>query len=170
MLPNYFFHEHVLQSPGASRLAVEIKSLHKFVDLWQRGIDFLKQALEAVPAAKRVEAERMLGLGKFILNSAKTAIHVKEWWRRKWKLQVEANPIEASKTLDEMVSIAKEEIENAKATIPLVEADSRLGWEPSMEYMTDREHLLWKIEQVTRVIEEEIPKYRQALVLTSWEE
>lgn len=67
--------------------------------------------------------------------------------------------------LDEMVSIARDEIENAKATIPLVEADSRLGWEPSMEYMTDKGHLQWKIKQVERVLEEEIPKYRRMLAL-----
>ena len=169
VLPNYFFHEHVLQSPGASRLPVEIKSLHEFIDLWKRGIEALENALDEVPQKKRVDAQLMLGLGKFILNSAKTAIHVKEWWRRRWQLQVEANPTEASKILDEMESIAKSEIENAKATIPLVEADSRLGWEPSMEYMTDKEHLLWKIEQVTRVIEEEIPKFRQTLALTRGE-
>ncbi len=35
-----------------------------------------------------------------------------------------------------------------------------------MEYITDREHLQWKIKQVERVIEEKIPKYRQMLALT----
>ena len=81
-------------------------------------------------------------------------------------MQVEPDAKKASMLLDEMVAIAEAEIENAKATIPLVEADSRLGWEPSMEYMTDKEHLLWKIEQMRRVIDEEIPKYRGILELT----
>ena len=166
VLPNYFFHEHVLQSPGSARLPVEVKFLHVFVDLWQKGIEFLERALGKVPQGKMEEALRMLGLGRFILNSAKTAINVKEWWSLRRLLQVEADPREASKIVDEMVSMAKAEIGNAKATIPLVEADSRLGWEPSMEYMTDKEHLLWKIKQVERVIQEEIPKYRQTLGLT----
>jgi hypothetical protein len=43
------------------------------------------------------------------------------------------------------------------------EADSRLGWEPSMEYMTDPDHLSWKIRQVKRTIEGEIPGYLSAL-------
>jgi len=47
-----------------------------------------------------------------------------------------------------------------------VEADSRLGWEPSMDYMTDVEHLHWKINQVRSVLDAEFPKYRQSLVLT----
>ena len=65
--------------------------------------------------------------------------------------------------MDEIEAIAKKEIKNAQDTIPLVEADSRLGWEPSMEYMTDRSHLEWKIAQVRAVIDEEIPERRGAL-------
>ncbi len=165
VLPNYFFHEHVLQSPGASRLRVEIESFHEFVGLWSKGIESLEQAVRELPQEKKAEGLRMLGLGEFILNSAKTTINVKKWWKLRRGLQVESDPSKAGKMLDEMVSIAEDEIENARATIPLVEADSRLGWEPSMEYMTDRAHLEWKIKQVQRVLEEEIPKYRQILTL-----
>ena len=43
--------------------------------------------------------------------------------------------------------VVEEECENARRAIPAVEYDSRLGWEASMEYMCDREHLLWKIER-----------------------
>lgn len=166
VLPNYYPHEHVLQSPGASRLSVEIKSLHKFLELWGKGLEALERGLEHILVAKMEDAVRMLNLGKFICNSVRTAINTKEWWSLKRQLQVEPDVKKASMLLDEMVAIAEAEIENAKATIPLVEADSRLGWEPSMEYMTDKEHLLWKIEQVRRVIDEEIPKYRGILELT----
>jgi hypothetical protein len=65
--------------------------------------------------------------------------------------------------IDSMIQLAKEEIKNAEDTIPLVEADSRLGWEPSMEYMTDVYHLKWKIEQVRHVIEKELPEYKASL-------
>ena len=63
-------------------------------------------------------------------------------------------------TLDEMTEIAKREVQNAKDTIPLVEYDSRLGYEPSMEYMCDKAHLDWKIAVVERIINEEIPRRR----------
>jgi hypothetical protein len=62
--------------------------------------------------------------------------------------------------VDEMVALAEAEIANAEATIPLVDADSRLGWEPSMEYMCDRAHLEWKISQVREVIDEQLPALR----------
>jgi hypothetical protein len=36
-----------------------------------------------------------------------------------------------------------------------------------MEYMTDREHLEWKIRKTREALEDEIPFYRQTLKLTS---
>ena len=47
-----------------------------------------------------------------------------------------------------MEEILKNELENVKDTIPLVQVDSRLGWEPSMEYVGDEKALIWKIEQL----------------------
>ena len=103
----------------------------------------------------------MLGLGQFIRHCVQTTINTKRWWLLKQRLEIE--PEQASAILDEMVKLAEAEIANAQASIPLVEADSRLGWEPSMEYMTDRVHLEWKIAQVRAVIDEEIPEYRRGL-------
>ncbi|MBQ5931334.1 MAG: hypothetical protein IIX00_03650 [Tidjanibacter sp.] len=55
------------------------------------------------------------------------------------------------------------EIENAKAALPLVDADSRLGWEPTMNYLGDREHIEWKIRQVQYVLEKEIVKLKKSI-------
>ena len=66
---------------------------------------------------------------------------------------------------DQMESLLNEEVENVLDTIPLVEHDSSLGWEPSMLYMTDKWHLEWKIRQVRYVIDSELGKYRKALEL-----
>ena len=49
--------------------------------------------------------------------------------------------------------------------IPLVEVDSRLGWEPSMLYMTDKWHLEWKIRQLNFVLDIELGKLREGLSL-----
>ena len=56
-------------------------------------------------------------------------------------------------------SIAEAEIANVKATLPLVEFDSRLGYEPSMEYMTDKAHIDWKLALLKDVIEKELPSF-----------
>jgi hypothetical protein len=47
-----------------------------------------------------------------------------------------------------------------------VEADARLGWEPSMEYIGDAAHLRWKIRQVTYVIENELAAYQRVIDAT----
>ena len=59
-------------------------------------------------------------------------------------------------------AIAEAEIKNAEDTIPLVRLDSRLGWEPSMEYMCDENHLVWKIKQV-RLVMAELDMYAASL-------
>ena len=53
--------------------------------------------------------------------------------------------------LGKIESLVNEEILNAQNTIPLVEKDSRLGWEPRMEYKTDRRHIEWKIRHMSRL-------------------
>ena len=58
-----------------------------------------------------------------------------------------------------MLKYCKAEVENALDTIPLVEFDSRLGFEPSMEYMCDKEHIEWKLKYLYDVIERELPAY-----------
>ena len=155
------------QSPGPCRIGVEIASLQRMVVRWQQGIDALTRAVALAPVAKQADGARMLALGTFIRNTVITTIHVKQWWMCQQRLMVEADPVRANAILDELVAIAEREIANAEDTIPAVETDSRLGGEPSMEYMTDRERLEWKIRQVRSVLEIQIPGYRQALALTT---
>ena len=96
-------------------------------------------------------------------NTVTTAIHIKEWSIRKWKLHSLTDSGELLQIVEEMMEIAKVEIKNAEDTIPVVEADSRLGWEPSMEYIGDARHLKWKIKQVTQVLEWELTAYQELL-------
>ena len=79
------------------------------------------------------------------------------------KLLAESDAGTALGILDQLEELAAIETDNARDTIPVVEADSRLGWESSMEYVTDRWHLEWKIKQLTNVLENEIPAYRRML-------
>jgi hypothetical protein len=154
------------QSPGASRSEVEVRALQTMGELWRQGIASLEQALAVTPEAKRDTGERLLNLGRFMLSFIDTTIHVKQWWKLNQQLILDPDPAAQSRYLDAIVEIARREIANAEGAIPLVERDSRLGYEPSMEYMTDAAHLRWKIAQVKTVVEHEIPQYRQAVALT----
>ena len=137
----------------------EIACLEAMAARWSQGIEAMGQAVAAAPERKREEGGRMLGLGKFIGCCVRTTIHVKRWWQTRQEL-AGTDAGAADEVLDRLEALGRAEIENVKAAIPLVELDSRLGWEPSMEYMADRAHLEWKLDQVEKVLEEEIPRRR----------
>ncbi|MBP1993184.1 hypothetical protein [Paenibacillus eucommiae] len=163
---NYQPTESPRKSPGVQRIDVEMSSLQRMKERWQKGLLALEQAEAAAVAKKRGAVQELHRLGAFIRCCLQTTLHVKQWWKLKQALPLQTTSEAANGILDEMQEIAELEIANAEAAIPLVEADSRLGWEPSMEYMTDAAHLHWKIEQVRHVIDTEIPAYRQSLQLS----
>jgi len=140
---------------------VEYKILERMASRWQEGITLLTQAIELTPDNKKCETLRMLNLGRFILNCVNTTINTKKWWIIKQELKNETEQNRINSILDRMMVLINNEIANAKATIPLVEEDSRLGWEPSMEYMTDRSHLEWKIALLKKIVDIEIPQLRK---------
>ena len=72
----------------------------------------------------------------------------------------------SSEIIDGIEQIVKAERENVLDTLPLVQADSRLGWEPSMEYTTDEKGLKWKLRQLDYELTVKIPTYRKANTLT----
>lgn len=166
VITNYQPMESPRQSPGGLRVDVEIRCLQRMSDRWQKGLSNLEQAAAVAPEKKQGAVQELHRLGLFIAHCIQTTIHLKMWWKLKQALPLQPTPEAMHRVLDEMVQIAEREIENARATIPLVEADSRLGWEPSMEYMTDAEHLGWKIEQVRTVLDHEIPNYRKSVQLS----
>ena len=49
---------------------------------------------------------------------------------------------------DELEQLIDAESTNVKATLPLVERDSCLGWEPSMDYRCDADRLRRKLRQL----------------------
>ncbi len=154
----YTPYENENQTPGFLRYPAELRALRRMLALWQEGLDAV-QGLKGTPEGDRLEA-----LGHFIRNSIRTTIHIKQWWQLNMKMQTCATREAALAVLDEIEALAKVEIDNARDTIPAVETDSRLGWEPSMEYVTDRWHLEWKIRQVESALRE-IAIYRNCLKL-----
>lgn len=56
----------------------------------------------------------------------------------------------------EMERVAREELANTRATYPLIMEDSRIGFEPTMDYMADARSLDWK----RRVTEDSLARLR----------
>jgi hypothetical protein len=155
--PNYtypfYFDGYYEKCQGESRL------YKRAATLLIEGAKRLRTLLARLPEGKRDEACRIAGIAEFMGRTALTTHHVKESYFRKYALLSDEN-VDFDAVLDELSEIFRAEIENARAAIPLVVFDSRLGYEPSMDYMCHREALEWKIELQTEILEKEIPALR----------
>ncbi|MBR7104234.1 MAG: hypothetical protein IKC65_04765 [Lentisphaeria bacterium] len=162
-----FYHpfENINQLPASLRYPKELEGLLIFLKLWDEGLALYEKALEAAPAAFSELLERELNLGRFIRTALQTCYNTKKWYCLNLKLQTITAAEEGLALLEEIEALAHEEIRNAEETMEYVELDSRLGWEPSMEYVGDKWHLEWKIRQVNSALRE-IGDYRRMLSLT----
>ena len=146
------------QTPQAIRHPAEIRSLEKMLAHMEAGT----AKLEAIqnPNEKLV---RLAGLGHFLTNTVKTGLAAKKMYALRLKLLAESDPARYGELLDEVKVLQLAEKENVLDTIPLVERDSALGFEPSMLYLTDRRHLEWKLRQIDFVINIEMREMREGL-------
>jgi len=159
-LPNYIDQDdgtHIVPLSSIS-LPNEIASLEKLKKGLHDGLETLKSVDN--PNNKLL---MLINLGEFLYRSTITGINAKRWCILKNKTKSETDKKKMALLFDEMKELLLYERENAKLTIPLVQNDSRLGWEPSMEYMTDEEHLLWKIKQVDYVLNVELKNSKDNL-------
>jgi len=135
----------------------EIENFKQTAALYDSGTRILEEIIPSIPARKQEDAQRILGLCKFIANTARTAVNMKEFYKCKVALTGAAG--DAVKPLVEQIyAICQRERENVLATVPLVEFDSRLGYEPSMEYMCDAAHLQWKLSLLDALMNKELPE------------
>jgi hypothetical protein len=145
-----------VDTPIARVIEHEINNIKKMSRMWDDGIKELEFGSSGLVGAEKAEYFKIIVLGKFIYNTLKTLLNIKLWWQLKQKLKRIPPPDKKNLILAEMAAIARYEIKNARATIELVEYDSRLGWEPSMGYVADKSRLLWKIKQLENVLQNEI--------------
>ena len=164
----------------SEKLLYEIDEFVAMARAFEAGCTILAGVIEKLEGAKKENAVHIWQVAKYIANNAKTVYNVKRWHYLKGQLgiYVEGNPTwvggrknmpDAKKPVKplipvenklpvvlELLEIIKDEIANAKATIPLVEENSRLGFENEYGYSCSKEHLEWKIAMAERTIEEEL--------------
>ena len=141
----------------AEKYLGEIRLYKKSADMLMAGAEALQALLPTLSGEKQAEAKRVVGIIEFMARTFITSRNARLWEWHKYKMRTEESADFAA-ICKELRDIAKEEIENARATIPLVEFDSRLGFEPSVEYYCDREHLEWKIAHMEKMLREDIPE------------
>ncbi|MBE6695223.1 MAG: hypothetical protein E7587_02105 [Ruminococcaceae bacterium] len=155
----------------------EIEEFTKMRDCYDKAAALFKEIAESLSNRRRTEAGRQAALLYLMARTAETTVNVKRFTMLREMIMELAGEqprvlIDSDEWLSEALklygvdeltpslmyslceTIADEECDNALRTIPAVEYDSALGYEPSMEYMCDREHLLWKIERTKDALSE----------------
>ena len=109
----------------------------------------LQSVLDSVPDVCKERALRLIAIGEFIEHTIRTMRNVKRFYQNGLLVQNKDSAIpEKRAALALMREILADEEQNVRETIPLVEYDSRLGWEPSMRYTTAPDNLEWKLNQL----------------------
>lgn len=139
---------------GEIRMPYEIREFEKVKALLWKGIELLESVEE-----KNEELLRLINMGRFMYRTIITTLNRKHYFLLDQQRMAATTEDERRAAIDAMIELLRAEQENARAAIPLVEYDSILGFEPSLEYMGDRERIEWKINQV----EEEIAMLQASL-------
>lgn len=137
------------------RLPVEKKMLQNMLDLMQQGC----KLLESIPEPNE-ELQYLLNLGRFIACVVTSGIHLKEWFLTTTRLTIEPDNRVVAELIEEADRILNAERDNVLAALPLVQMDSRLGWDPRMEYYSDPKRLQWKLKLLDYVQKTELGQYR----------
>jgi len=155
--PNYEYNNGIRHGSGwmyvqktysypPEHLAGSIEMTEREWKLLASGNMKMRAALNFVRPEKYDAAKRMLGIGEFLYHTVRTLCNVKKYYRN--GLEAKKDGADRAALVAEMRAILDDEELNVRETIPFVEEDSRLGWEPTMLYTTDRENLEWKLDQL----------------------
>ena len=144
-------------SPTGIRINEEIKQNTIMAELLLKGIEILDSCKNP-----NMNLQKLSNLVKFIYRTTLTVINIKRHYILKQQFSIVQTHDEAASILDKVEKLIYEEKENVLATIPLVEFDSRLGWEPSMEYTTGVDGLNWKLRQLEHELNYVLPRFRKS--------
>ena len=142
--------------PGV-RIYDEINLIAKMQEILEKGYDELAKITD-----ESKNLDQLKALAKFMINSCKTTLNVKEMYIKLQQLNIIGDKQKAAELLNDVEQILLRERENVIDTIPAVRADSRIGWEASMEYMTDENGLNWKLRQLDHELNITLPKFRKS--------
>ena len=138
------------------RLDEEIKSLEEMYSLMKQGVNIMEDIGD-----KNEELLYLLNLGKYICCYVRTGINAKKWYYLSSKLKSEADSDEVLKLTEKMEALLLCEKNNAEEALEYTDKDSRLGWEPSMDYMGDSEHILWKLKHIKYIQDFELAIFKR---------
>ena len=145
---------------------------------WDEGLALLREALKLTPAPLRREARRDLGVCEAVARHVRSGLHLVRFLRLRdrlpgsgrakafppgvqdpWPVPVERSPGRIRAVIAGMERIVRAERELVTACLPLVEADSRIGYHSEGGYRYRPRDLRAKLKQLDRVLTRDIPDY-----------
>lgn len=143
-------------APSGVRLPLERERLVRMLALLCRGRKMLESLSE-----KNEEMLYLINLGGFMECVVATGIHAKDWYLAVTQLPIASDREKVDELLGKADAILDAERENVLRALPIVKYDSRLGWDPRMEYVCDPERLEWKLRLLDYVQNTELEKFRR---------
>ena len=147
MYHSMYLYDDPTWTPREQRIPKELVSYDRVKRCFEEGLALLDGVAE-----KNEELLRLINMGRFMYRTVITTIHTKRYYLLDQKRLAAKNDDVRAEVIQEMIALLKDERKNAEDSIPLVEYDSSLGFEPSMHYVTDRKRILWKMNQVDEEI------------------
>ena len=148
-------HQSAVATSGV-RLPYQRARLVRMLELLEAG----RKQMEAIGHIND-EFEYLVNLGRFMECFVVTGIHAKDWFKVVSLLPVADSREEVERLISEGERILKAERANVERAIPIVQMDSRLGWDPRMEYVCDTVRLEWKLRLLDYVMTTELDKFRK---------
>ena len=121
------------------QLRLEVELLESMVAKSDKAADTFGAMVSSLDAKRAKKARRMADLSRYMARTWTTVKNL--------KLAVLAH---LAGDYAKIPAIAKEEYANKEATLELVDRNSRLGWEPSMDYIGSREMIEWSMEHIRK--------------------
>ena len=130
-------------TPRPVRIPKELVAYERMKRCLEEGIALLEGI-----SKKNEELLRLINMGRFMYRTVITTIHTKRYYLLDQERLLAESDEAREKAILAMLELLQEERQNAEDSIPLVEYDSSIGFEPSMHYVTDPKRILWKLSQV----------------------
>lgn len=143
-------------SPYSIRVRDELRLSRQALKLNRLGLSQLRKIKR-----KTAELKKLIDLVEFLARNHQTAIHYKEFYICRAQMLASADPEQVNRLARRIEQVAHREIKNVEATIPLVQRNSELGYEPSMEYQCDEEGLRWKLKFMDYMLQVQLQPYKK---------
>ena len=121
-----------------------------------------KNAVKILKTVKNKSAAllRLQNMAEFMACCHQTTVNFQNFYILRNKLLSAPTEEAVYKIELQIEKLAEKERKNVLAAIPLVQKDSALGYEPSMDYVCDEEALRWKLKHLDFLVDKELDPYK----------